>query len=380
MSKLSPLSISPTNSRISEVSKPQFGKIGIAWKYHTSTIVVTRGGNMAEHYFHLLKAGMGRRPAVDVTVTLQDFVATCKHYHEKKETVAFIAGASVKTGNPDDQSNAIYIADLDDNDKYFSVLLIRGNPDKALPGFVNPTTQEISVIETTEEGFVPGTSCHIVISKQEIAGTDAGRYPMAMEQTPGISRILARDYFAKLLVRYAEDHPDKYTAKKKVRSKREKPEEILYLPTVRFHPQQNAKLEDDLKEGKIGGFKLKRGTKDFDGEADEPKINKLDVQLHARIVPTKEYSKVKSLIGHVREALGEVNFEDYQLELVDDDGDPIQNPRAAKLKDLDTTDMRYCKKVLAKGVTDKIPEIIGKLHPQLHAAAIKAISNKSNWS
>ena len=53
---------------------------------------------------------------------------------------------------------------------------VRGDPGRALPGFVNPTSRAVKPIVADEPGFVPGASCHVVISKEAIAaGGDQGR-------------------------------------------------------------------------------------------------------------------------------------------------------------------------------------------------------------
>jgi hypothetical protein len=83
---------------------------------------------------------------------------------------------------------------------------------------VNPSSRVVKQSKPDEPGFVPGASFHIVISKQDIAsGTDQGRFRMAMETTRGIGRAMARDFLSSLMARYAEEHPDQFTAEKKRR-------------------------------------------------------------------------------------------------------------------------------------------------------------------
>ena len=231
---------------------------------------------------------MGRYPTVDVEVPFGLLTEVCTHYYKKGEAIAYIAGSGVHKGDQLDESNAIYISDLKDEENYLSMLLVRGDPGRAIPSFVNPKKRKVTTIKSDEPGDVPGASCHIVISKQEIVtGMDQGRFRMAMERTTGIGRALARDFLGSLLSRFADDFPERFVAEKKRRTKKEKPETIQYRPTIRFNPQQNASLKEELKSGRIGGFKLVRGKAEFQGEASEPKIQRMDVQLRATIAPTE---------------------------------------------------------------------------------------------
>ena len=233
-------------------------------------MIILGGHQNGCRFSNLMKLRVGRSPSVDVTTSISSLIDACKFYYDKNEAIAYIAGSTVKAGADVDQTNAIYIADLEQVDHTFKLLLVRGDPNRGVPGFVNTQTRKVTTIENNDPGVVRAISCHLVISTQEIAkGSDQGRYRMVIEQTPGISRVLARDFISKLLARYAEEHPDKFVAEKKQFKKGEKPEQIYYRPTVRFHPQENANLRDDLKNGKIGGFRLVRGRTEFQGEADE---------------------------------------------------------------------------------------------------------------
>jgi hypothetical protein len=140
----------------------------------------------------LMKMGMGRYPAVDAVVPASVLTEICTHYFSKDEAIAYVVGAGL-AGQSVDPTNAIYIADLEDTPDYLSLLLVRGDPKRAAPAFVNPLSRMVIQSKPNEPGFVPGASCHIVISKQEIAaGADQGRFRMVMEQTRGIGRSLGR--------------------------------------------------------------------------------------------------------------------------------------------------------------------------------------------
>lgn len=336
---------------------------------------------MNDRFANLMKLRMGRNPAVDVTTSISSLVDACKFYYDKNDAIAYIAGSTVKAGAEVDETNAIYIADLERTDRTFNILLVRGDPSRGVPGFVNTKTRKITTIENNEPGVVRAVSCHLVFSMEEIAaGSDQGRYRMVMEQATGIGRVLARDFIGKLLARYAEDHPHKFVAEKKRFKKGEKPEQIPYRPTVRFHPQENANLKDDLKNGKIGGFKLVRGKTDFQGEAGEAMIQKMDVQLHAKIIPTDSVAKVRSLVDHLKQQLELINFEDLRLELIDEGGQQVTGAGAISLDELEhDADMRYCKRISITGLKETPKECYEAFYKPIVNFATKAINNQKNW-
>lgn len=203
-----------------------------------------------------------------------------------------------------------------------------------------------------------------------------------MEQSRGIGRTLAKDFLTLLMARYAEDKPDRFVAQKKRRKKDEKPESISYRPTVRFVPQLNGNLKKDLEEGRIGGFKLTRGSTNFRGEADEPAVQRLDVQLQARIAPTNDFSKVKRLVDHIRQTLKTVSFESLNVELVDGVGHHIDNisTRNLNVADLDDTDMRYCKTVAIPDDGEQAAECYSAFHPPIKRFAIKCLQTGDHWT
>lgn len=327
----------------------------------------------------LMKMGMGRYPAVDAIVPASTLTEICTYYHGKNDAIAYVVGAGLADESLD-PTNAIYIADLEDTTDYHSLLLVRGDPKRAAPAFVNPATRMVKESKPTEPGFVPGASCHIVISKQEIAsGSDQGRFRMVMEQTRGIGRALARDFLTMLMARFAEEFPDRFVAQKRKKRAKDKPESISYRPTVGFHPQMNGNLKKDLEEGRIGGFKLTRGSTQFRGEADDPAIQKLDVQLQARIAPTKDFAKVKRLVDHVRQALGAISFESLNVELVDDGGNHLDNISAViGVAEINEADMRYCKTLGLPDSTDAV-ECYSSFHAPTKQFAIKCITTAEHW-
>jgi hypothetical protein len=327
----------------------------------------------------LMKMGMGRFPAVDAVVPASVLTEVCTHYYALDDAIVYVVGAGLANQSVD-PTNAIYIADLEDTPWSLSLLLVRGDPKRAAPAFVNPSTRMVIESKPDEPGFVPGASCHLVISKQEIAsGNDQGRFRMVMEQTRGIGRGLARDFLTMLMARYAEQFPDRFIAQKRRKRKQDKPETISYRPTVAFHPQMNGNLKKDLEEGRIGGFKLTRGSTKFRGEADEPTIQRLDVQLQARIAPTKDFSKVKRLVDHVRQELGAISFESLNVELVDDRGNHLDNVSTdIDIANLDDTDMRYCKTVALPYATDAV-ECYSSFHNPTKQFAFKCIQTAENW-
>jgi hypothetical protein len=323
-----------------------------------------------------MKMAMGRHPAVDVVVPGLLLTEVCKCYYEAKTASCFVVGAGVdrESGDP---RNAIYISDLEDKPAHLALLLVRGDPGRKIPGFVNPVERVVATA-TSDPGFVPGASCHLVISKQEIAtGTDHGRFRMAMEVSRGIGRALARDFLGTLLSRYASENPDKFVAEKKRRSKKEGREQIAYRPTVRFHPQMNGSLKKDLEEGRIGGFKLTRGTTKFKGSANEAALQKLDVQLKASIAPTKDFSRVKRLVDHLQQSLDAISFEALNLELVDDGGNLLDHTKAIELDSLDD-DLRYSKLVPIPDL-GKLDECYGRFHKPIKDYAIKALQIPGYW-
>jgi hypothetical protein len=338
------------------------------------------GIKMADKFLNLMKLGMGRYPAVNAEVFLQTLLDACKFFNDKKDAIALIVGTNAGAKESLDESNAIYISDLKDEDSYFSLLLVRGDPGRGLPSFVNPKNRKVKTITSDEPGDVPGASSHIVISKQAIAaGKDQGRHRMAMERTRGIGRALAKSFLSNLLERYAKEFPEKFVAEKKRRSAKEKPETIECRPTVVFNPQQNASLKKDLEEGRIGGFKLVRGKKDFQGEADEPKIQRLDLQLTARIIPTADFGKVRTLIDHVRQSFDGVDFEALNLELVDEQGQPVGNTKAIAMDQLDEADMRYCKTVTITGLTGTVSDCYAEFYEPVVKSAKEAIHSEKHW-
>jgi hypothetical protein len=139
-------------------------------------------------------------------------------------------------------------------------------------------------------------------------------------------------------------------------------------------------LKKDLEEGRIGGFKLVRGSTEFQGEASEPKIQRLDVQLTARIAPTEDFSKVKKLIDHVRQTLDIINFEALNLELVDEGGQTVTNTRAIEIDQLDEADMRYCKTLSIGDLGDGVVDCYPKFYDPIMKFAKKALNSAKHWN
>lgn len=335
---------------------------------------------MADKFLHLMKLSMGRYPAVNAEVYLQTLIDACKFFYQKDEAIAYIVGTNAKAGDVPNESNAIYISDLADEDGYFSLLLVRGDPGRGLPSFVNSKNRQVKTIKSDDPDDVPGCSAHLVISKQAIAnGKDEGRHRMVIERVRGIGRALVKSFMSNLMERYAKDHPEKFVAEKKRRSAKEKPETIQFRPTVSFNPQPNASLKKDLEEGKIGGFKLVRGKTEFRGEAEDAKIQRLDLQLTARIVPTADFGKVRSLIDHVRQSLEKIDFEAMNLELVDEQGQPVGSTKSISIDKLEEADMRYCKTIPVNGLSGSIDDCYAAFYKPIIKSAKETLHAEKHW-
>jgi hypothetical protein len=325
----------------------------------------------------LLKLAMGRYPAVDAVVPFSTLSDMCSYYFKRKGAVQYLS-TNPSTGEVTDPTNAIYIADLEVLPTTMSLLLVRGDPGRALPGFVNVAKRSVKPIKG-DPGSVPGASSHVAIATAEIAaGTDQGRHRVAMERARGISRSLMRDFLTYLLGRYADEFPEKFSAEKKRRKRTEKTEVISYRPTVKFHPQQNGNLKEDLQNGRIGGFKLTHGTAEFKGEANEPTVRSMNVQLHASIAPTKEIKRVTRLVQRVRETLNKISFEDLRLDLVDEGGRHIDSTQAIDLESLSNDDLRYCKTITSPDLGE-ITECYGSFHEPIKKFALKCLNAESYW-
>lgn len=323
---------------------------------------------------------MGRYPAVDVDVNIEPLISACRHYFDHKDAIAYIAGSNASDSSPLDERNAIYISDLYEDSDFFSILFVRGDPGRELPSFVNTKTRKVKTIKSDEPGDVRGASCHLVISKSEIAtGSEQGKYRAAIERVRGVGKALVKDLLSNLMRRYAEDFPHKFTADKKLRSKKDKPETINYRPTIIFNLQENGNLKKDLENGRIGGFKLVHGRTDFQGEASQPKLRKMDIQLNASIVPTSDMGKIRSLITSVQSKLQEIDFEDIKLELVDEGGQVISQTKAVGVDQLDTADWRYCKTLSIPNTNAMIAECHEKLFSHIVEFSIKSVGDEKNW-
>lgn len=306
---------------------------------------------------------------------METLFGICRHYFEKEEAFSTIKMPDGSTK----ETNAIYVSDLAEDANTFSMLLVRGDPARAFPSFVNPKKRTVTPITTDDPDEVPGASSHLVISKRATGvGHHKGRHRTAMERTRGITRSLARDFLTSLMGRYAEERPDEFVAEKVRRKKTEKPEHLQYRPTVAFHPQENGSLKRDLEEGRIGGFRLRRGTTEFQGEAHEAKVQSLDVQLTARIIPTSNIGQVKSLIDHLRQSLDNIDFEALNLELVDDHGQEI-NTRSIDVDKLDEGDMRYVKTIPLADLGEGLLDCYADFYPPILRACKSALTDAKNW-
>ncbi|MCV9997339.1 hypothetical protein OE766_03685 [Pararhizobium sp. YC-54] len=331
-------------------------------------------------YLHLMKLAMGRHPAVSTDVHLEVLIKVCKYYVEKDDAISYITTGGKLAEGKIDETNAVYISELSDEKDFFSLLLVRGDPGRTLPSFVNPKTRIVKPVSPQDVGDVPGASSHVIISKASIAsGTDQGRHRMAIERTTGLSKTLARDFLTNLLARYADEFPSEFVAEKRRRSAREKQESIAYRPTVRFNPQQNASLKNDLESGKIGGFKLVRGIPNFKGEASAPQVQRVNVSLTAQIAPTEDFSKVRAAIDSMRGLLSSVEFEGLNLELIDEGGNH-HNTRMLQIDQVEESDMRYCKTIHIADVGHGAVECYSELQKPFLKAAKAAIQNSKNWT
>ncbi|MGV1949673.1 hypothetical protein ACQZ44_02515 [Agrobacterium vitis] len=331
-------------------------------------------------FLHLMKLGMGRHPNVNVEVNISILIEAASHYYNLNDAISLISGGGKLDDGSPDPTNAIYIADLKDEIDYFMLLLVRGDPKRRIPSFVNMHQRIVKPVTPQDAGDVPGASAHLLVSKAAIAGGgDQGRYRMVIEKTTGLSRVLARDFLTGLMARYAEEFPANFVAVKRRKSKKEKPEQISYRPTCRFHPQPNASLKNDLESGKIGGFKLVRGVPSFRGQASSSKIHRVNVSLTAQIAPTEDFNEVRRAIILVKEALSGVDFEGLNLELIDDGGHEHQT-RMLPIDQIDEPDMRYCKTIQIQGLTEVGQECYSEFQPLIVKAAKKAIEDPTHWN
>jgi hypothetical protein len=202
---------------------------------------------------------------------------------------------------------------------------------------------------------------------------------MLMEKTVGIGRALARDFLSALLTRYSQDFPAQFVAEKKRRNKKEKPVTVSYRPTLRLAPQLNGSLKKDLEEGRIGGFKLTRGSTKFTGEADEAVVQKLDVKLQVRIAPTNDFSTVRRLVDHIQQTLDTISFEALNLELVDEGGRPTETTRTIDIDVLEESDLRYCKMVSLPDSAEPGEEVYGSFNQPTKNFIIKCITDNELW-
>lgn len=334
---------------------------------------------MSDKAFILLKLSIGRHPRVNVELPFDLLSEICWHYYEQNTAISHIVGTSLKS-EPENPSNAIYISDIYSNDEYLSLLLVRGDPGRPVPGFVNPDLRSVKSADAEEPGYVPGCSSHLVISKKKILDAkNSGFYRAAIEKTRGISRILVRDFLTQLMARFSAEYPERFTAEKKRKNKKEKLEEIVYRPTVRFSAQPNGSLKKDLEEGRIGGFKLTRGTTQFNGEADEPNIQRINVQLQARISPTENISRVKKLVNHIQQDLEKISFEALNLELVDENGDPINNTQSIEIDKFGDSDLKYCKMISIPPKYASDNECNSKIYKNTIDYGLITLNKEENW-
>lgn len=337
-------------------------------------------GDWVSEYLHLMKLAMGRHPAVNAVVRIDALLKACNYFYSRDEAISAISGGSKLADGTTNPSNAIYISDLKEDSEVISILFVRGNPNRRLPSFVNMKKREVKPIVPPDVGDVPAASCHVVISKSEIAsGSDQGRYRMAIERTTGLSKALVRDFLTDLMGRYAEAFPGDFVAIKRRKKKGDKPEEIAFRPTCRFNPQQNGSLKSDLENGMIGGFKLVRGVPSFRGEASSAMLQRVNVKLEAKIAPTEDFAEVNRLVTLVREAVAGVNFEGMNLDLIDASGD-THSTQTLPVDQMFEDDMRYCKTIAIDGLTGTGSECYAVLQDPYVRAAKKAINSPANWT
>ncbi|UGX98520.1 hypothetical protein G6321_00026725 [Bradyrhizobium barranii subsp. barranii] len=83
----------------------------------------------------LMKMAMGRYPAVDAVVLAGVLFEACKKYFAEDSAIAYVVGSALSSDSMVDPTNAIYIADLEDGPQFLSLLLVRGDPKRAIPAF-----------------------------------------------------------------------------------------------------------------------------------------------------------------------------------------------------------------------------------------------------
>ncbi|PRH85366.1 hypothetical protein C5L14_23280 [Labrys okinawensis] len=115
------------------------------------------------------------------------------------------------------------------------------------------------------------------------------------------------------------------------------------------------------------------------GEADEAIIEKLDVQLQAKIAPTSDVKKVTALINHIKGALENISFENLNLELVDDAGHSVDSTGTIAIDALDDGDMRYCKTISMPGIGPELTECHAKIFVPIQKFAMKCLNKPEYW-
>ncbi|MBP5856081.1 hypothetical protein KAJ83_03610 [Marivibrio halodurans] len=333
-----------------------------------------------ERMFYLMRLAMGRYPAVDASVTIQILIEACEHARKKATDVAWVVGNQVHGDEPGiNSSNAIYLADFRQDEKYVYILLVRGDPTVGRPTFANMKKKSVTPATSDDPDAVPAVSALLVIERGVLV-SDKGQHRSILERASGLGKVMVRDYLAVLLRRYAKEHPDKFEAQKKVSKKGEKPETIQYSPTVKLHPQQNASLKNDMEQGQIGGFRLMRGEAKYNGPADEAKIVGTNVQLKVKLAPTGNVQDVFKTLKNVKEAMSDaVNFDSYKLDLLDTDDGDNHSTQLLPLETIDNADMRYCRTVKASGFSSELEQCYARFHEEIVDKAKKFFDLGDYW-
>ncbi len=272
----------------------------------------------------------------------------------------------------EDPKNRVYISHIKNEEKYFTMLINRGDPNVADTAFIDLTSNSVRSI-SPEDGETQGWSAHLVIAKN----SSSGYHRACVERMPRAtgSSILAlldriMDRHSKMDMKYRYEKKKKIKGKIVTEIKRCKPS--LNIARV---PSEN--IMNDLKNGTLSGITLIKNKAEFSGLDLNNIIKSSSERLVLRtkdVNPTTLKSFIKTMTPWARGK----GYDEIKIDLADLPGGSSASP-TFKLDEEDATEVLYVRSQRITGFPILLASCYKDISEEIKDKLIELIEDNEKW-
>jgi hypothetical protein len=312
------------------------------------------------------------------SVTLSEILGIIKDAYQQKEAQIHLSGEGrvLKDDAPDSQrspQNRIYIADLEEGQNVFTVLINRGDPSVADAAYIDAASGTVRTI-SPEENESPGSSAHLVIQK---AADSSGTFRACFERMPHVSSSHAEILLNTVLSRYALADPA-YVYSKRVRKGRQfVTEQRPYRPVLTVRKVPSEQIKADIERGELASITLIDSNSEFTGP-DAPDVIK---SVQKRLILRPKAADTGRLVSFINQltpwATGE-GFNEIQINVRGLPGNASSQPRFI-LEQEDATETLYVRTQRLTGFSVILEGCYGGICKPIQSKMIALLTDGGKW-